>query len=223
MNETPPVDPQPWMAEPVSNAAQNVASTANQAAQTVTTAANQATQAVGSAVADTVSRANQAIAQATQAVQTTQPDPQAQIDSAMKAAQHMQDSIMQANQGAMAMSQSNGVAAVIISLVFTAVYLLVILAMIAGQWKVFGKAGKPGWASIVPIYNIIVMFEISGLAMPWWYALIPFLNIYAMLMVSLAIAKKFGKTDAYGIGLFLAPFVFYPMLGFGSAVYNKDA
>lgn len=212
MNETPPVDPQPWMAEPVSNA---TAATA-QVAQTVTTTATQATQAVGSAVADTMTQANQA-------VQGAQMDAQAQIDAAMKAAQYTQDSIMQASQASMAMAQGGGAAAAIIGLVFTAVYLLVFLAWIAGQWKVFGKAGKPGWASIVPIYNIIVMFEISGLAMPWWYALIPFLNIYAILMVSLAIAKKFGKSDAYGIGLFLAPFVFYPMLGFGSAVYNKDA
>ncbi|MBK8804572.1 MAG: hypothetical protein IPN71_21420 [Fibrobacteres bacterium] len=75
----------------------------------------------------------------------------------------------------------------------------------------------------MPIYNIIVMFEVSGVKMPWWYALIPLLNIYAFLMVSLGIAKKFGKSDAFGIGLLLVPFVFYPMIGFGSAVYNRDA
>ncbi|MBK9579412.1 MAG: signal peptidase I [Fibrobacterota bacterium] len=121
------------------------------------------------------------------------------------------------------MAQGGGAAAGIIGLVFMAFYLLVMLAMIAGMWKVFEKAGKPGWAALVPFYNIIVMFEISGTGMPWWYALIPLLNIYAAFMVSMGIAKKFGKSDAFGIGLFLASPIFYPMLGFGSAVYNKDA
>src|SRR5882724_1213873 len=76
--------------------------------------------------------------------------------------------------------------------------------MIASMWKVFTKAGKPGWAAIVPIYNIIVLLEIIGKPL-WWIVLflIPFVSLVAAIMVSLEVAKCFGKTPGFGIGLAL--------------------
>ena len=53
-------------------------------------------------------------------------------------------------------------AAVVAGLVFFFIYLAAIILTIAGIWKMFAKAGKPGWAAIVPIYNIIVLLEIVG-------------------------------------------------------------
>jgi hypothetical protein len=97
---------------------------------------------------------------------------------------------------------------------------LVVVSMV-GMWKVFDKAGKPGWASIVPIYNLYILMEIAEKPMMWFIlALIPCVNIYIMIMVALEVAKKFGKDQMYGIGLALLPFVFYPMLGFSSAQYQ---
>jgi Family of unknown function (DUF5684) len=101
------------------------------------------------------------------------------------------------------------------------VSLVVVVLMIAGLWKVFVKAGHPGWACIVPIYNIIVLLKIAGRPL-WWFILmlIPFVNIVVAIIVSIDVAKKFGQGAGYGIGLAVLPFIFYPVLGFGSATYQ---
>ena len=111
----------------------------------------------------------------------------------------------------------------IIGLFILAFELAIIIAIVAGIWKVFTKAGKPGWAAIIPIYNIIVLLEIAGKPL-WWVvlALVPLVNVVIGIIVSLAIARKFGKSDAFGIGLALLGFIFYPILGFGSAEYQAD-
>ena len=109
----------------------------------------------------------------------------------------------------------------IIGLFFFALYLAIIVAIIAGIWKVFTKAGKPGWAAIVPIYNVIVLLEIAGKPL-WWILLffIPLVNIVMAVIVGIAIAKNFGKSEAFGVGLALLGFIFYPILGFGDAQYQ---
>ncbi len=105
------------------------------------------------------------------------------------------------------------------------IYWLLILVLavlaIAGMWKTFAKAGKPGWAAIVPIYNIIVMLEIINRPL-WWIILffIPFVNFIVYIIISLDMAKAFGKSATFGIiGLWLFSFIGYLMLGFGQAKY----
>jgi len=95
------------------------------------------------------------------------------------------------------------------------------LLMIASVWKVFVKAGKPGWASLIPIYNIVVLLEIVGRPI-WWIVLllIPFVNFIAGIMVTIALAEKFSKGAGFGVGLVILPFVFFPMLAFGDARYR---
>ena len=98
--------------------------------------------------------------------------------------------------------------------------LLVAVLVIAGMWKVFTKAGKPGWAAIIPIYNLIVLLQIAGKPL-WWIVLfcIPVVNFVAAVMVLISVAKAFGKGTGFAIGmLFLGP-IFIPILGFGSAQY----
>ena len=106
------------------------------------------------------------------------------------------------------------------SLGITIIYLVVGLLIIISLWKVFAKAGKPGWAAIVPIYNIIVWLEIIGRPL-WWIVLffIPFANIVVAILIYIGLAKAFGKGGGYGIGLLLLPVIFLPMLAFGSAQY----
>jgi hypothetical protein len=101
------------------------------------------------------------------------------------------------------------------------IYLAVIVLILAAMWKVFTKAGKAGWAAIIPIYNTIVLLEIVGRPI-WWIALlfIPFVNIVVAVIVMNDLAKSFGKTVGWTVGLLLLPFVFYPMLAFGSAKYG---
>lgn len=102
--------------------------------------------------------------------------------------------------------------------------LAVVIVLIASIWKVFEKAGEPGWAAIIPIYNLVVLLKISGKPI-WWLVLmiIPFVNIIASLLVLLALAKNFGKSTAFGLGLFFLGFIFFPILGFGGARYQGSS
>lgn len=103
---------------------------------------------------------------------------------------------------------------------FVIVYLVVIVAFIAGQWKAFAKAGKPGWAALVPVYNLIVITEIAGKP-TWWVILyfVPFANLVVAILTSLAVAKSYGRSEGFGLGLaFLGP-IFWPILGFGDSTY----
>lgn len=92
---------------------------------------------------------------------------------------------------------------------------------IVSLWKIFTKAGKPGWASIIPIYNIIVILEIVKRPI-WWLVLffIPFVHIVIMFMVFNDLSKSFGKDIGYTIGLIFLPIIFLPMLGFGNSTYT---
>ncbi len=100
-------------------------------------------------------------------------------------------------------------------------WLIVVLLIIIGMWKVFEKAGKPGWAAIIPIYNVIVLLEITGKPI-WWFILmlIPLVNLIVFIIVLVELARRFGKGVGYAIGLLILPFIFYPALGFGSAQYH---
>ena len=119
-----------------------------------------------------------------------------------------------------------------------AVYILVMIAIyvitVIGLWKMYVKAGRPGWAAIIPIYNWWVFVEIIGRPRWWFWALvaavllswIPVVGIILSilmfvlyLMGCLDMAKAFGRGAGTGIGLWLVPFVFAPILGFGDAQY----
>lgn len=117
-----------------------------------------------------------------------------------------------------------GAAEAAIGLVGGLLYLVLIVVLIAAMWKIFTKAGKPGWASIVPFYNIIVLLEIVGRPL-WWIVmlLIPFVNLVFVFIIAIDLAKSFGKGTGFAMGLiFLSP-IFYPILGFGSARYQGPA
>jgi Family of unknown function (DUF5684) len=102
--------------------------------------------------------------------------------------------------------------------------LLIALLMIVAMWKVFTKAGQPGWASIIPIYNLYIWCKIVG--RPWWWILlmlIPFVNFIVAIVLCIDTAKSFGKGAGFGIGLALLAIIFWPILGFGSAQYQGAA
>ena len=105
--------------------------------------------------------------------------------------------------------------------VTTIIGLLVALLVIVAMWKVFTKAGQPGWASIIPIYNIYIWCKIVG--RPWWWILlmlIPFVNFIILIILSIDMAKSFGKGVGFGLGLAFLGIIFLPILGFGSAQYH---
>lgn len=97
--------------------------------------------------------------------------------------------------------------------------------VIAGLWKIFSKAGQPGWGAIIPIYNVYLMLKVAGRP-GWWLVLyiIPIVNIVIALIVAIDLAKSFGKGAGFGVvALWLFTFVGYPMLGFGDARYQGPA
>lgn len=101
------------------------------------------------------------------------------------------------------------------------VWLALVVVLVAAMWKVFVKAGQPGWAAIVPIYNLLVLLKIAGKP-AWWLILmfIPFVNFIVIIIAMMAVARNFGKGAGFGLGLtFLSP-IFFPILGFGDARYQ---
>ena len=101
---------------------------------------------------------------------------------------------------------------------FFAIYIF----MAVVQWKIFTKAGKPGWASLIPIYSTVNLLQIVGKP-DWWVILflVPFVNLVVSCILAIELAKSFGKSTGFGVvGLILFPLVGYPMLGFGSSTYK---
>ena len=108
--------------------------------------------------------------------------------------------------------------------IFLILYLAIIVIVLAGFWKMFTKAGQPGWAAIVPIYNAYIMCKIAGRP-GWWVILmlIPYINFIFWIIVMLDLAKSFGKSIGFAVGMILLSFIFIPILGFGDAEYQGPA
>lgn len=111
-----------------------------------------------------------------------------------------------------------------LAMVLLLVELVIFVAVVVGLWKVYTKAGQPGWAAIIPIYNVYILLKIVG--RPWWWLVlmfIPLINIIVGVVVLLDLAKCFGKSVLYAIGMILLGFIFIPLLGFGDAQYRGPA
>lgn len=119
---------------------------------------------------------------------------------------------------------NEGDAAGTIGLVVLLIQLAILLVFVIGGWKAFSKAGQPGWSVIIPIYNLIVWLQICGRPI-WWFILmlIPLVNIIIAIIICIDFAKSFGKGAGFGVGMWFLPFVFVPIIGFGSATYQGPA
>ncbi len=98
--------------------------------------------------------------------------------------------------------------------------LIIWLFSIIVGWKIFTKAHKPGWAILIPIYNVIVYIEIIG--KPWWWlflVLFPPLSFVFAIWATNLLSKSFDKGVGFTIGLIFLPIIFYPILAFGDAKY----
>ena len=106
---------------------------------------------------------------------------------------------------------------------FLLVVLLIAIICIAGLWKVFTKAGQPGWAAIVPIYNAFVLVKVAGRPM-WWGLLfiIPVVGIIVWILLSLDLVKRFGKETLFAVGLILLAPIFLTILGFDNSRYTPQ-
>lgn len=119
--------------------------------------------------------------------------------------------------------------------IFTGVGLLLAVVILISMWKIFVKAGRPGWEGIIPIYNFYILItEILKKPMSWFWiivagivlSIIPFVNIIASLgllafsfIINIELAKAFGKNTIFGVLMTFFSVILYPVLAFGSAEY----
>ncbi|WP_255990669.1 DUF5684 domain-containing protein [Chitinolyticbacter albus] len=99
--------------------------------------------------------------------------------------------------------------------------LAVVVFIFAAQWKIYTKAGQPGWGSLVPIYNLYLLVKIAKRP-DWWIVLvlIPVVNLVALIILTFDIAKHFGRGSGFALGMLFLSFIFYPILAFGDAKYD---
>jgi hypothetical protein len=100
------------------------------------------------------------------------------------------------------------------------VYIAVVVFEIAALWQVFVKASEKGWKAIIPIWNTLIVLKISGRPF-WWIILfiIPIVNFIVYIIVYYNLAKSFAKSTGFAVGMIILPFIFIPILGFGSSQY----
>jgi hypothetical protein len=119
------------------------------------------------------------------------------------------------------MEHTSWAVGLLVGLFFFAIWLAVVVLTIAGLWKVFSKAGQPGWAVLIPIFNFYVLLKVAGKP-GWWLILllIPLVNVAIAILTLVAVCERFGKGGGFAVGLIFIPFIFYPILGFGDALYT---
>lgn len=116
--------------------------------------------------------------------------------------------------------ETSSVGQIIFLIVLGFTLLIFTIVNIIAFWRIFEKAGKPGWKSMIPVYNLVILFEI--LNKPWYWILflmIPGLHLFIPLWMIVLLGERFGRDDLFVMGLFLFGFIFIPILGFGDAKY----
>jgi hypothetical protein len=105
-----------------------------------------------------------------------------------------------------------------------AFFVFLIIFLIVAEWKVYEKAGQPGWAVLIPFYNFYILLKIVGKP-GWWLLLlfVPFVNLVIGVYVIHLLSKSFGHDIGFTLGLIFLSFIFYPILGFGDSKYIGPA
>lgn len=98
--------------------------------------------------------------------------------------------------------------------------LVISVFIIVAMWRVFTKAGQPGWGCLIPFYNVYLMLKIAGKP-GWWlvFFFIPVINLVVQIVMTIDIARNFGRSGWFAAGLIFLPIIFFPILAFGESVY----
>jgi hypothetical protein len=111
-------------------------------------------------------------------------------------------------------------------MIFWIIWSVFMVFVVVCLWKIFEKAGQPGWAAIIPIYNVIILLQIVNRPI-WWIILlfIPIVNVVMGFVLAFDLAKSFGKGTGFALGLVFLSLIFYAILAFGDAEYigNQSA
>lgn len=115
--------------------------------------------------------------------------------------------------------EAAGAVAALVGVVFLLVFFAILVFQIVAMWKVFAKAGHPGWAILIPFYNTYVSIRVAGY--PGWWLILAFIPLVNLILIVLPFghAKNFGYGPGFGLGLLLLPIIFYPIIAFGDAQY----
>jgi hypothetical protein len=117
----------------------------------------------------------------------------------------------------------NDVSFIIFISAYIGILLILVIFYVVSMWKIYVKAGHDGWACLIPFYSTYILTKIIG--KPWWWIfllIMPYLNIIFMIWATNLLAKKFGKSLGFTLGLIFLGFVFYPILAFGDSKYQGN-
>ncbi len=117
-------------------------------------------------------------------------------------------------------AQSSDDVSMVPAIIFMIVVLAITVITLAGIWKLFEKAGHPGWKSLIPLYNVILWLGMIG--RPWWYLIalfVPGLSVILWAILAFGTARSFGRGILFALGVTFLPFIFIPVLGFGQSEY----
>lgn len=107
------------------------------------------------------------------------------------------------------------------SIITNLISLAICIIVIVAEWKLFQKAGRPGWAALIPFYNTYIMFDIVyGNGIKFLTLLIPFYNIYVLIKLYLDLARCYGYPPVFGVGILFLSVVFLPMMAFSDSEYQ---
>lgn len=126
--------------------------------------------------------------------------------------------------GSTGTDSGSGAALGIVGIIILIFWVAVAVFYIATFWKIFSKAGRPGWLAIIPIVNTIVLIQITGRS-GWWILafFVPILDLVALILILYDLSRSFGYGGGFTVGLLLLSFIFFPILGFGPARYVGPA
>lgn len=99
----------------------------------------------------------------------------------------------------------------------------IVVLLVITQWKIYEKAGQPGWAIFIPIYSTIVLMRI--IKKPWYFMFILFVPLVGIIWVTNLLSKSFGKDTGFTLGLLFLGIIFYPIMAFDKSiqyVYGKN-
>jgi hypothetical protein len=106
-------------------------------------------------------------------------------------------------------------------MIIVLVQVVIAIISIVSLWKVFVKAGKPGWGAVIPFYNLYLLLVLAG--KPWWWIIlffVPIVNLVIAFLAMLAWARTFGKSTGFAVGLYFLGFIFFPILAFDDSTYS---
>jgi Family of unknown function (DUF5684) len=141
--------------------------------------------------------------------------------------------------------QSNALMALGMGVIITFAIICIAISVLVliAYWFIYDKAGQPGWAVLIPVYNLIVLLKIVGRPtwwLIWYFQVLVFYILFIVspgvatgallflsevtcivfaIMVTNGLSKSFGKDAGFTVGLIFLGFIFYPILGFGKATY----